>query len=101
MIPGDPARVMGSTDADAPGLAEIRQKYGLDEPIPVQYLRWAGHALRGDLRESIRTRESVVWTVARKPPITIELAFLSLLVALAIINLAGDGPRDLLDPKDY
>ena len=65
MIPGDPARVMGGTDADAAGLAEIRQKYGLDAPIPLQYLRWVGLALRGDLGESIRTRESVVWTVAR------------------------------------
>ena len=65
MIPGDPAGVMGGTDADAAGLGEIRQKYGLDAPIAVQYLRWVGLALRGDLGESIRTRESVVWTVAR------------------------------------
>jgi len=89
MIPGDPARVMGGTDADAAGLAEIRQKYGLDDPIPLQYLRWIGLALRGDLGESIRTRESVVWTVGRKLPITIELACLSLLVALAIAIPAG------------
>src|SRR5258707_1551468 len=84
MIPGDPARVMGGTDADAAGLAEIRQKYGLDDPIPLQYLRWISLALRGDLGESIRTRESGVWTVARKLPITIELSGLSLLIALAI-----------------
>jgi len=89
MIPGDPARVMGGTDADAAGLAEIRQKYGLDDPIPLQYLRWIGLALRGDLGESIRTRESVVWTVARKLPITIELAGLSLLIALTIAIPAG------------
>ena len=89
MIPGDPARVMGGTDADAAGLAEIRQKYGLDDPIPVQYLRWLGLALRGDLGESIRTRESVVRTVTRKLPITLELASLSLLVALAISIPAG------------
>ena len=89
MIPGDPARVMGGTDADAAGLAEIRQKYGLDDPIPLQYLRWIGLALRGDLGESIRTRESVVWTVARKLPITIELAFLAVLVALLIAIPAG------------
>jgi peptide/nickel transport system permease protein len=89
MIPGDPARVMGGTDADAAGLAEIRQKYGLDDPIPLQYLRWVGLALRGDLGESIRTRESVVRTVARKLPITLELAGLSLLVALAIAVPAG------------
>ena len=89
MIPGDPARVMGGTDADAAGLAEIRQKYGLDDPIPVQYLRWVGLVLRGDLGESIRTRESVVRTVAHKLPITVELAGLSLLVALAIAIPAG------------
>jgi peptide/nickel transport system permease protein len=89
MIPGDPARVMGGTDADPAGLEEIRQKYGLNDPIVVQYLRWVGLAVRGDLGESIRTRESVVLTVARKLPITIELAFLAVLVALAIAIPAG------------
>jgi peptide/nickel transport system permease protein len=89
MIPGDPARVMGGTDADPAGLAEIRAKYGLDDPVPLQYLRWLGLALRGDLGESIRTREGVVRTVAMKLPITIELAGLSLLIALAIAIPAG------------
>ena len=89
MIPGDPARVMAGTDADAAGLEEIRAKYGLNDPIPVQYLRWAGLALQGDLGRSIRTRESVVWTVARKLPITIELAALSLIVAVGIAIPAG------------
>ena len=84
MIPGDPARVLGGTDADAAGLEEIREKYGLKDPIPIQYLRWLALALRGDLGESIRTRTSVAWTVAIKAPITIELALLSLLVAIAI-----------------
>jgi peptide/nickel transport system permease protein len=89
MIPGDPARVMAGSEADAAGLEEVRQKYGLGDPIPFQYLRWIGLALRGDLGESIRTRESVVKTVATKLPITIELAFLSLLVAVAIAVPAG------------
>ena len=89
MIPGDPARVMGGTESDEAGLAEIRAKYGLDDPVPIQYLRWVRLALGGDLGESIRTRESVVRTVARKLPITIELAFLSLLVALAIAIPVG------------
>ena len=44
MIPGDPARVMAGTDADAAGLEEIRAKYGLNDPIPVQYARWAALA---------------------------------------------------------
>ena len=87
MIPGDPARVMAGSEADAAGLEEVRQKYGLGDPIAFQYLRWVGLALRGDLGESIRTSESVVKTVATKLPITIELAFLSLLVAVGIGHL--------------
>src|SRR6202795_612519 len=89
MIPGDPARVMGGTDADEAGLAEIRAKYGLDDPVVIQYLRWVRLAASGDLGESIRTRESVVRTVARKIPITIELAFLSLLVGVGIAIPVG------------
>jgi peptide/nickel transport system permease protein len=84
MIPGDPARVMAGTEADEAGLAEIRAKYGLTDPLPVQYLRWVGLALRGDLGESIRTRETVVATVAKKLPVTVELACLSIFVALCI-----------------
>lgn len=89
LIPGDPARVMAGTDADEAGLEEIRAKYGLGDPIPVQYLRWVALALRGDLGESIRTREPVVRTVAQKLPITIELATCSLLIALSIAIPAG------------
>ena len=89
MIPGDPARVLAGTDADAAGLEEIRQKYGLDAPLPVQYVRWLRLAAIGDLGESIRTRTSVAWMVASKLPITLELACLSLLVALAIAIPAG------------
>ncbi|HEV8674405.1 MAG TPA: ABC transporter permease [Methylomirabilota bacterium] len=89
LIPGDPARVMGGTDADPAGLEEIRQKYGLRDPIPVQYLRWLGLLVRGDLGESIRTREPVTRIVALKLPITLELAGAALLVALTIALPTG------------
>lgn len=89
MIPGDPARVMGGTDADEAGLDEIREKYGLKDPVPVQYLRWVRLALVGDLGESIRTRQSVAWTVATKLPITIQLACFAILIAVAIAIPAG------------
>jgi peptide/nickel transport system permease protein len=89
MIPGDPARVLAGTEADAAGIEEIREKYGLNAPLPVQYVRWLGLAATGDLGESIRTRTSVASTVATKLPITVELACLSLLVAVAIAIPAG------------
>jgi peptide/nickel transport system permease protein len=89
MIPGDPARTMAGTDADEAGLAEIRDKYGLNDAVPLQYVRWLRLAVTGDLGESIRTREPVIRTVGRKLPITIELAVLSLCVALAIAIPVG------------
>jgi peptide/nickel transport system permease protein len=89
MIPGDPARVLAGTDADTAGLEEIREKYGLNAPLPLQYARWLGLAVRGDLGESIRTRTSVARTVALKLPITLELTCLALLVALSIAIPAG------------
>jgi peptide/nickel transport system permease protein len=89
MIPGDPARVMAGTEADEAGLAEVREKYGLNDSVPVQYIRWIGLALRGDLGESIRTRETVTKTVAGKLPITLELACLSILLALTIAIPVG------------
>jgi peptide/nickel transport system permease protein len=89
MIPGDPARVMAGTDADEAGLQEIRAKYGLNDPIHVQYFRWLALALQGELGESIRTREPVVKTVAAKLPITMQLAAFSLLIALGIAIPAG------------
>jgi peptide/nickel transport system permease protein len=89
LIPGDPARVLAGTDADEAGLEDIRQKYGLKDPIPVQYLRWIGLALRGDLGESIRTRESVTRIVGLKLPITLQLAAYALLVALLIAIPTG------------
>ncbi len=89
LIPGDPARVLGGTDADESGLEEIRQKYGLQDPIPIQYLRWVGLLLRGDLGESIRTRESVTRIVGLKLPITLQLAAYALLIALLIAVPAG------------
>jgi peptide/nickel transport system permease protein len=89
MIPGDPARVMAGTEADESGLEEIRQKYGLRDPVPVQYLRWLALALRGDLGESIRTRDSVLRLVGQKLPITLQLAGYALLVALLIAVPVG------------
>src|SRR5207244_2470785 len=100
MIPGDPARVMAGTDADAAGIEAIREKYGLGDPIPIQYLRWIGLALRGDLGHSIRTRESVINTVATKLPITMELASLSLLIAAVLMRQTRNSMIEVMS-ADY
>lgn len=89
LLPGDPARTMAGEEADEAGLEEIRERYGLNDPIYVQYFRWAGLALQGDLGESIRTRIGVAETVILKMPITIQLSFYSVLVAIFLAIPSG------------
>jgi peptide/nickel transport system permease protein len=55
-IPGDPALAYAGEDRDPEVLAAIRDKYGLDDPIPVQYVRWAGLTLQGDLGTDVVCR---------------------------------------------
>src|SRR5680860_333964 len=88
-LPGDAALALAGEERDPAALAEIREKYGLDDSVLEQYLRWAGLALRGDLGESVRTGLAVSETIVQKLPITIELAALSVLVGVLIGIPAG------------
>ena len=88
-LPGDPALVLAGEDRSPQALADIRAKYGLDDPVPVQYASWLGHALTGDFGESRRSGISVGGTILDRIPITLELALLSILVALVLGIPAG------------
>jgi peptide/nickel transport system permease protein len=87
-LPGDPALALGGEDRDPQVLAQIRHDYGLDQPLPVQYVRWVGHALQGDLGQDQRSL-SVAHTIIHKLPVTLELAGLSVLVAIILGVPAG------------
>src|SRR5690242_6560731 len=65
-------------------LADLRAKLGLDRPIPVQYVDWVRRLARGDLGESLWTRQPVLGELARRMPVTLMLGFLSLAVAVVI-----------------
>lgn len=83
-LPGDPALAISGEGRDPEANAAIRARYGLDEPVPVQYVRWVSFALSGDLGTSIRTRQPVADEIIRRIPTTLELAGLAALVAIAI-----------------
>ena len=83
-LPGDPALALAGEERSPEAIAEIREKYGLDDPVPVQYVRWISLAVQGDLGESVRTGLDVADTIVDKIPITLELAFLSVLIAVLI-----------------
>jgi peptide/nickel transport system permease protein len=88
-LPGDPALALAGEDRSPQALEEIRAKYGLDDPVPVQYARWLGQVVQGDLGTSVRTGLDVRETIVERLPVTLELAALSILVALVIGIAAG------------
>jgi peptide/nickel transport system permease protein len=87
-IPGDPAIALGAENRDPALLAQIRHKYLLDRPLPVQYGHWVWLALHGDL--GVDQRElSVANTIVTRIPISLELAVLSLVVSVLVGIPAG------------
>ncbi|MFP5508845.1 MAG: ABC transporter permease [Alphaproteobacteria bacterium] len=89
LLPGDPILVMAGEDRDPEVIALLREKYRMNEPIPMQYLYWAGDVLRGDLGISLRTNEPVLDLIAAKLPVTIQLALMSMIFAFLIGIPAG------------
>jgi peptide/nickel transport system permease protein len=89
LTPGDPVQIMLGQDADPGAVAALRAELGLDQPLPVQYARWASNALHGDLGRSIRTNQPVTDAIVSRLPVTIELSFVALVISLAIGLPAG------------
>lgn len=84
LLPGDPAIAMAGEERDPQAIAEVRAKYNLDKPLPVQYWLWISGVLQGDFGESIRIQQPVAQLLVEKLPVTIQLAVMAMLVALAI-----------------
>jgi peptide/nickel transport system permease protein len=87
-LPGDPAVALGAENRDPAVMAAIRHHYGLDRPLPVQYAKWLGLALEGDLGRDQREL-SVSRTIVTRLPTTLELAGLSIFVGMLIGIPAG------------
>ncbi len=83
-LPGDPAIALSGEGYDPVANAHLRKKYGLDQPLPIQYLRWSSLAIRGDLGRSIRTGLSVKDTIMHRLPITLQLAGLGVLITILL-----------------
>ncbi len=88
-LPGDPARALAGEQNDPDQIAAIRAKYGLDDPVWVQYWNYLTNSLKGDLGTSVRTGTPVNDLLKSALPVTLELSALALLVASVIGVLAG------------
>lgn len=84
LLPGDPASVMAGEERDEEVLAQIRARYGLDRPIPVQYANWLWNVLHGDLGESMRLSSPVSDLVLAKLPVTLQLGGMAFVIACLI-----------------
>ena len=83
-MPGDPVLAMAGEDRNPQIIAYLREKYRLNDPIPVQYLYWLGAVLQGDLGISLRTNQPVLELIAEKLPVTIQLAVMSMIIAFVV-----------------
>src|SRR5437867_1267302 len=89
LTPGDPVTIMLGEFASASDVARLRAELGLDRPILVQYLKFLGRAVRGDLGSSIRSRRPVQEEIAERLPPTMLLALAAQVLAVCAGITAG------------
>lgn len=89
LVPGDPALILAGEEATEEVLTRIRHEYGLNQPLPVQFLAYLRHAVAGDLGISIQSRQPVATLLAQRFPFTLKLAFLAILVSAILGVIAG------------
>jgi len=88
-LPGDPARALAGEENDPAQVAAVRHSFGLDQPLPVQYLKYVGNALHGNLGTSARTGLPVASSIGHAIPVTLQLAVFAVTIAALIGVGAG------------
>lgn len=84
VLPGDPARTLAGEQADPTTVEQIRVQMGLDAPVPVQFFRYVGDLLHGDLGFAWHTGHPVLDDFATRLPATVELALFALVIAVLV-----------------
>jgi peptide/nickel transport system permease protein len=84
LAPGDPIAAVMPVDASKEQIDAVRKAYGFDQPLPVQYVKWLGHVLQGDLGKSIATRRAVILDVRDALANSLVLAVSSSLIAFGL-----------------
>jgi peptide/nickel transport system permease protein len=83
-LPGDPADALLGERATEESRAQIRRNLGLEEPLPVQYGRYVGSLLSGDLGASVSTRRPIIDELSERFPATVELSIAAMVFALVV-----------------
>jgi ABC-type dipeptide/oligopeptide/nickel transport system permease component len=100
-LSGDLAQQLAGDDAKPAQIAEVAHRYGLDQPLYVQYVDWASNALSGDLGRSLFTNESVAQLIVERLGVTVQLAFMAMVFAVCVAvplgGLAAVRPNTWID----
>jgi len=88
-LTGDPVRLMLPIEASNDEVARVRHDLGLDQPLPVQYVTFVTHALRGDLGSSLRYQQPALSIILGRLPATAILAATAMAIALVVAIPAG------------
>ena len=101
ITPGDPVTVLFGEEPDPAVIASVRHAYGLDQPLPVQYLAWIGRMLQGDMGRSIRTQQPVTHAIVERLPASLELGLAALgfglLIAIPVAMLSATRRNSIWD----
>jgi peptide/nickel transport system permease protein len=89
LSPGDPAAIIAGDNATGEQIDAIRRKLGLEDPLPVQFVRWASLVLTGDLGVSIFSNEPVLKLVGQRLEPTVSLTLTTLVVAVTLAVTFG------------
>lgn len=89
IVPGDPVVAILGEQASPAQIETMRHEMGLDQPMLVQYQRWFGNVLRGNLGTSIIHKESVASLIASRLPITFHIGLIALILSATISIPAG------------
>ena len=84
IVPGDPARLMAGPRASKSAVDKIREKYGLNDPVPVQYVNYVKGVLQGDLGDSFTSRRPVSQDLKKYLPATLELGFAAFVLSTLV-----------------
>lgn len=84
LIPGDIAEIMVENRKYASDVQELRERLGIDQPVPVQYVKWLGGLLTGDWGTSLWTGRTIGEELAHRVPLTIQFGVMTMVISLAI-----------------
>lgn len=101
LLPGGPEQVIFNPRLSAAGRAALRAKFGLDKPLPIQFIDWLGNALTGNFGFSFDTFQPVSTILAQRFPATLELfgyaMVFALVIAIAVGILSAVRQRTVID----